>query len=78
MLEHPKLVAQFWHAEKNHPKENNTISYLKEIEKGVWGIFEKEHKVQNSMNLKILNLAFFWILQNWFDQFWQQQKCGPF
>ena len=30
------------------------------------------------MNLKILNLSFFWILQNWFDQFWQQQKCGPF
>ena len=42
MLEHPKLVAQFWHAEKNHPKANSTISYLKEIEKGVWGIFEKE------------------------------------
>ena len=40
--------------------------------------WRRKYKVQNSMNLIILNLAFFWILQNWFDQFWQQQKCGPF
>ena len=79
MLEHPKLVAQFWHAEKNHPNAKQYHFLLKEIAKGLFGDFlRRKHKAQNSMNLKFLNLAFFWILQNWFDQFWQQQNVALF
>ena len=42
------------------------------------GLWRRKYKEKNSMIFRILNLAFFWILKNWFEQFWQQQKCGPF
>ena len=53
MLEHPKLVAQFWHAEKNHPIAKQYHFLIKEIARGCLGIFEKEtqgtkfHELEN-------------------------------
>ena len=42
MLDHPKLVAQFWNAEKITQNANSTISYLKLNRKGAYGILGKK------------------------------------
>ena len=42
MLDHPKLVAQFWNAEKITQNANSTISHLKINRKGAYGILGKK------------------------------------
>ena len=77
-LHNPKMIGAFLDAEKNLHKCKQYLFYLNLNGKGAFGDFEKKHKGKNSMSSRILLLALFWIFQNWFDQFWQQQNVNSF
>ena len=78
MVEYPKLVGPILDAEENSQNEDNASFLFKLNRKGALGILGKKPQGAKFHELKNIDPWISLDFQNWFDQFWQQQKCETF